>query len=181
MKKMKKLVLSFVFLLCFASVKTFANPIDYNNSIGFYYMFGENLANYGLQYQHWFTGRIGLTTEGMVYYSTSSYYSNPSFSANVNAEFDFMLFSSAFSEHTGMQLYAFLEAGYLGGIDNNYNSTSGAYESSFYNNLITAVGFISEFDFFEHISIPLKFGFCGKLPYNASIGFVFGSGIKFLF
>lgn len=37
----------------------------------------------------------------------------------------------------------------------------------------TAVGFISEFDFFEHIAIPLKFGFGGKLPYESSLGFVF--------
>lgn len=181
MKKLKRLILCFAFLLCFGTVKTFANPIDYNNSIGFYYLFGENLLNYGLQYQHWFTDRIGLTTEGMVYYSTSSSYSNPSFSANVNAEFDFMLFSATFSEHTGMKLYSFLEAGYLGGLDNSYNSKIGAYESTFYNNLIAAVGFTAEFDFFEHISIPLKFGFGGKLPYEASVGFVFGSGIKFLF
>ena len=181
MKKLKKLLVVLFATLSFASVKIFANPIDYNSSVGFHYMLSSGFINYGLQYQHWFTDKIGLTTEGMIYYSTSSSYSNPTFSANVNAEFDFMLFSAAFSEHTGMQLYTFLEAGYLGGLDNYYDSKIGAYESTFYNNLITAVGFTAEFDFFEHISIPLKFGFGGKLPYNASVGFVFGSGIKFLF
>ncbi len=181
MKKLKKFLIILLVAFSFASVKAFANPIDYNNSIGFYYMFGGNFLNYGLQYQHWFTDKIGLSTEGIIYYSTTSSSSNPSFAVNVNAEFDYMLFSSPFSNHTGMKLYAFLEAGYLGGFENQYNSTIGAYETVGYNNLVTAVGFISEFDFFEHISIPLKFGFGGKLPYEANLGLVFGSGIKFLF
>lgn len=180
MKKLKRLILCFAFLLCFGTVKTFANPIDYNSSVGFHYMLGSSFINYGLQYQHWFTDKIGLTTESMIYYQTF-YNNSPSFAVNINAEFDYMLFSSAFSTHTGMKLYAFLEAGYLGGFDNQYNSSTSSYDYSTFNNLITAVGFISEFDFFEHIAIPLKFGFGGKLPYESSLGFVFGSGIKFLF
>lgn len=180
MKKLKKFLVVLFATFSLASVKIFANPIDYNSSVGFHYMLGSGFINYGLQYQHWFTDKIGLTTEGMIYYQTF-YNNNPNFAVNVNAEFDYMLFSSAFSTHTGMKLYAFLEAGYFGGFDNRYNLTTSNYDYSTFNNLITAVGFISEFDFFEHIAIPLKFGFGGTLPYESSLGFVFGSGIKFLF
>lgn len=183
MKKLKILLTTAFLLLGFSCTKLVANPVDYNNAVGFYCLGGEGINNYGvygMQYQHWFNNVVGISAEGMVSYLKDSY---QPFFANVNVEADFQLFKAKVGEYAATRLYAFVEGGYHAYSEASlWDSTSQSYTNiKIYNNLLMAVGLTFEYDFFEHISIPIKFGIGGELPNNFSAGMIVGTGIRFLF
>ncbi len=180
MKKLKFLFAAVFLILGFSCTKLSANPIDYNNAIGFYGLGGEVINNYGIQYQHWFNDVVGFSAEGMLSYLKDSY---QAFYASVNAEVDFQLFKTRIRDYSATRLYAFFEGGYHGfSKSSSWNSTAGKYENiQFYHNVLLALGFTFEFDFFEHVSIPIKFGIDGEFPNNTGAGMIVGSGVRFLF
>lgn len=181
MKKSFKIILMLAAIFGFGTATVAANPLDYDNALGIYYMGGDTMDSYGIQYQHWFTEKIGLQTEGCIYYRVGSY-SSP-FEININCEFDWNLFQDTLWEYNATKLYAWAKTGtLLGAYATMIDPDNGNYDygdPSFGWDVMLGAGFTFEFDFLEHFSIPIQFGFGGTI--NEGIGFMFGTAIRFLY
>lgn|SRR5574344_718873 len=185
MKKLGKVLMMMCILTSFGVVSAFANPIDSDNAIGVFIMGTTESSVYGLQYQHWFNDKIGMQMEGAAYYNPDVYYGKE-LQYNISAEFQYKLYETALGERSATNLYAWLLAGHHGYIANEstYDAGTGTnvYTSTgFCANAIVGLGFGFDIMFLNHISIPVQFGFMGEFPNDPTIGFAFGSGLRYRF
>src|SRR5574344_1392983 len=109
MKKFGKLA-AFVCALSFAGMAAAsANPVDSDNAIGISFLGTTETAMYGLQYQHWFTDKIGMQVEGSAYYNPdNNFYSGYVLNYDICAEFQYKLYETSLGERSATNLYAWL-------------------------------------------------------------------------
>lgn len=180
MKKILKTILALAAVFGIGMGTAAANPLDYDDALGIYFITGDSINSYGLQYQHWFNEKIGLQTEGCIYYRTGK--SLSPFEMNLNVEFDYGLFQGTLWNHNATKLYAWGKTGVLLGAYRDYVSPDDwehLTDPKFGYDIMLGAGFTFEFDFLEHFSLPVQFGFGGTI--NEGIGFVFGTGLRFMF
>lgn len=185
MKKLTKLATLVCALSFLGGAVAFANPIDSDSAIGVFAMGSSEIGVYGLQYQHWFNDKIGMQLEGYAYYNPNVSYDDV-LQYNICGEFQYKLYETCLGERSATNLYAWGLIGHHAYIKNttNYDSatnTSTMTSSGFCPSIVGGFGFGFDVMFLNHISIPVEFGFLGEFPYNQSVGFVFGSGIRYRF
>jgi hypothetical protein len=179
-------ILTGIFIgLLFSAVSAWANPLDFKNAVGVFAMVNDATNVYGLQYQRWYTDRIGLQVEGAAYYDPSSGISTP-LDYNIGAEFQYRLYDTSWGTRTGTCLYAWMLAGHRGFIKNTYSwavetESSEKTGSNYYADAIAGIGFGFDIMFVNHLSIPVQFGFMGQFPNEPAVGFAFGSGLRYRF
>ncbi len=152
---------------------------EQRNAIGLYFLAADD-GYAGLQYEHYFTKKIGLTVDGSAVYKSDETESTP-IDANVNLQFDISLF-----EYEAQKVFAYrVYAWFLGGARYKYFSGY-SYETKtqnpyWYINAVAGTGFGFEFILVRHISIPIQIGFIGEFPNGGSAGLTFGAGLRYRF
>jgi len=185
MKKTLKIVLATIILSVCGAMSMAADPMDYKNAIGMYYM--NNTGACGLQYQNWITHRIGFQVEGYAGYNQNHYYTPAEYQFSIASQLLFNIYENPLSEKTGVNFYGWLLGEYKGYNDLKYvypsnENTQGYYDPSGYlQQFSLGAGFGFEFMFWKHLSIPLEFGYAGTISKDPWMGFVIGSGLRFRF
>jgi hypothetical protein len=153
---------------------------SFKNALGF---FGGTISvtsgAYGLQYQRWFDGGIGVQFTGGGSYNPSVSYPAMDYSANTTLLWS--VYGQDFSRWLGGRLYLWAMAGHHGRFDYNYSLPKGDSPpvAEFVPTAFAGVGIGIETILFEHFSIPLQFGYSGEFPFKPSIGFSFGGGLRY--
>lgn len=158
----------------------FANGLENKNAIGIYVIGAENPIG-GIQYERHFTDLISEKFGVYAFYNNNDYTSNP-FEFNVTAETDFKLYETNWKDKVASRLFAFAMLGYDIKIERetHYAEPEGSYsEKKVINNALAAVGFGFDFIFFDHLSVPVQFGFMGTFPDTPNIGFCGGIALRY--
>lgn len=179
MKKIKLIIAALAVLTLGISAVS-ANPNDYHNAVGIFAItdFEENAVG-GIQFQKWVTDKIGFQIEGSIFYNADTY---KSFSANFNAEMQYKLFQTNMGEKNASVLYAWVLAGGKGNSTDWYDESAGKRvngETLF--NATLGLGFGFDFNFINHLSVPIQFGFMGTFPNTLAAGFAIGTGVRYRF
>ena len=183
MKKfVKKLLLAGVLLGLCGGTALFANGLENKNAIGVFVL-GSEQAVGGIQYERRFTDLISGKFGVMAFYNNDTYNSNP-FNMNLTVETDFTLFENTWKDKISSRLFAYGMVGYLGFIDRSYNynfeeTRSEKQSEKMHNNAVASVGFGFDFVFFDHLSVPLQFGFMGTFPDDPQVGFCGGVAVRY--
>ncbi len=163
----------------------FANGLENKNAIGMYVIGAENSVG-GLQYERRFTDIISVKFGTFAMYRSNTYYNNGN-EANFNfiVEPDFTLYETCWGDKVSSRLFAFGLAGYdfTKQIDSIWDPDTGkklGEETKYINSAIAAAGFGFDFIFFGHLSIPVQFGFMGRInTEEPNAGFCAGIGMRY--
>ena len=120
------------------------------------------------------------TKFGVFAFYNDNGYSDP-FNANFTVEGDFTLFESTWKEKISSRLFAYGMVGYVGNYERTYEyaePTSKKVEKM-HNNALASVGFGFDFIFFDHLSVPIQFGFMGTFPDDPQVGFCGGIALRY--
>ena len=175
---MKKLILTISTLFLLAGA-VFANGLENKNAIGVY-IIGSESAVGGIQYERRFTDIISTKIGVFAFYDNKTY-SDP-FNANITVETDFTLFENQWREKICSRLFAYAMTGYTGKYERSYDysqSETGIKIEKMHNNAIASLGFGFDFIFFDHLSVPVQFGFMGTFPDDTQVGFCGGVGLRY--
>lgn len=174
---MKKLIIAATLVLALAG-SLFANGLDNNNAIGMYVIGGENAVG-GIQYERRFSDLFSTKFGVFAFYNDSGY-SDP-FNASFTVEGDFTLFENTWKDKISSRLFAYGMLGYTGTYERSYEY--GEPESKkiekMHNNALASVGFGFDFIFFDHLSVPIQFGFMGTFPDDPQVGFCGGIALRY--
>lgn len=170
MKRLLKILLTFGFLMGLSTTAAFANPLENKQAVGVYYILSENPIG-GLQYEYRFNNLISTKVDVFMYYDGKY---REALNYNGNIELDITMDESMWKERYSSRLYAYILAGHTG------NLYFGETPHQQYDAVLSA-GFGFDFTLFDHLSIPIQFGFLGTFPDNKSAGFCVGSGIRYSF
>lgn len=182
MKKIIKIILAGLFVLGLGS-NIFASGLDNKNAIGMY-IIGANDPIGGIQYERALSDVVSEKVGIFAFYNNDDY-SEP-YRFSVSSETDFKLFETTWKEKVSSKLFAYGLFGYKCFGEREYiypNKT--AYDDpidvndTFYQNIFAGLGFGFDFIFFDHLSVPIQFGFIGEFPYNLNIGFSAGVSIRY--
>ena len=191
MKKFKILVCMTVLLSGLSALC--ADPLDFKNAVGVFLLGNISTTPHvkGLQYQRWITNSIGFQTEGYVSYDSKVYTDLQQYDFSVSGEFLVKLYETPHGYKFGSTLYAWALAGFHGfnkinytyesDIDGEYYTPGYNWDTGFKGDVMLGIGFGFDVMLFDHISIPLQFGFEGEFPNDISAGFCLGSGIRYKF
>ncbi len=178
MKQIIKTLLLSGILLCLSS-GVFADGLDNKNAIGMYILGSDNSFG-GIQYERRFTDIIGVRFGTYAYYSDVEYSGTP-FQANFIVESDFSLYETTWNNKVSSRLFAFGLAGYDCQRQVNYDFDAQKVKSDkMVHSLVGGAGFGFDFIFFDHLSIPIQFGFVGT--YNdvtPNLGFCAGAALRY--
>ena len=165
----------------------FAEALDNNNAIGMYVLFSKDSIG-GLQYERRFGdvvstkfGTFASVNNGATYY----YGSNTSVEVNFVVEPDFCLYKTSWNDKVSSRLFAFGLLGYdfMNSTDRVYadeNDTTGHLEESQVHSALAGFGFGFDFIFFDHLSIPIQFGYMGRINTdNPNFGFCCGISLRY--
>lgn len=181
MKTMKKTLIAGLILLC-SSVFVFASGLDNQNAIGMYIIGGDTSYG-GIQYERRFSDFLGVKFGTFALYQNKSYYNNDEAQFNFIVEPDFTLYQADWNSKVCSRLFAFGLAGY-----NFERKTEVQYveggpnieETKNIHSAIAAAGFGFDFIFFEHLSVPIQFGFMGTINNDdPNVGFCAGVGLRY--
>lgn len=173
---MKKVFITFTMLFMFAGL-SFASGLDNKNAIGAYVL-GADPTIGGLQYEHRFTDLVSSKIGAFVFYNNDTY-SDP-FNMNISLQTDFTLYENEWRDKIASRLFAYALAGYTANIERGYDYVNDVQKKEeFHQNAIASIGFGFDFIFFEHLSVPVQFGFMGSFPNDTRIGFCGGVGIRY--
>ena len=157
----------------------FSNGLENKNAIGVYVIGAESPIG-GIQYERHFSDLISEKFGVYAFYN-NDYTSNP-FEFNVTAETDFKLYETNWKDKVSSRLFAFAMLGYDIKIERetNYVEPEDSYlEEKVINNALAAVGFGFDFIFFDHLSMPVQFGFIGTFPGTPNIGLGGGVALRY--
>jgi len=175
----KNSIALFLVTVLFSCVSLYANPVDANSAVGVTAMGTTRAGVYGLQYQHWFNNRFGMQTEGFAYYNPDS---NEELNYLICGEFLIKLYETQLTERSASNLFVWILAGHRGYSEKEYDYNTGkTLYSGFCPDALAGVGFGFDIMFLNHISFPVQFGFLGEFPYDTSVGFSLGTGIRYRF
>ena len=176
---MKKLILTLTVLLTLAT-GLFANGLENKNAIGVYVIGAEQSVG-GIQYERRFSDLISTKIGVFAFYNNDTY-SDP-FNANITVETDFTLFENQWRDKIASRLFAYAMLGYDARYERTYTYPDGAEHpvkiEKFHNNAIASLGFGFDFIFFDHLSVPVQFGFMGTFPDDTQVGFCGGIGLRY--
>jgi len=197
MKKIKILICALAIALI-GSLSAWSEELqddkEYNQAIGIF-LLGNTSADApnvrALQYSQWFN-KIGFQTEGFVFYNKNDFKDVPTYDFSLSAELLLKLFESPKDKKVYSILYAWFLAGAHGYNTADYVSSVGEYgdpgyvegyykDSGFKADALLGIGFGFDLVFFDHLSIPIQFGFEGEFPNDIAAGFCIGSGIRYKF
>ena len=178
---MKKLILLTTLFVLGSGL--FANGLENQNAIGVFVLGTDEQAVGGIQYERRFTDIVSTKLGVFAFYNEKSY-SDP-FNMSVSLETDFTLFENNWKDKIGSRLFAYGMVGYIGKIERTFEYIDG--NSSFepkrtdtmHNNMAASIGFGFDFIFFEHLSVPIQFGFMGTFPDDPQVGFCGGIGLRY--
>lgn len=177
-KSVKKIIILGIFALCFS--KIFASGLDKKNSIGIYVIGAEQTIG-GIQYEHRFSDIISEKFGIYAFYTNDDYSTTP-LDITFTAQTDFTLYKADWNRCISSRLFAYILGGYNGKIVQTYEYTETATtlaSSEFQNNAIASAGFGFDFIFFDHLSVPIQFGFMADFPYSPHIGFCGGAALRY--
>ena len=176
---MKKLIIMAAMLLSLAGA-VFANGLENKNAIGIY-VIGSESAVGGIQYERHFTDLISTKFGVYAMYDNNSTY-NP-YDVNFSVETDFKLFETNWKDKVASRLFAYALAGYMGSGEYSIDysaedpETTKKYIKS--NDAVASLGFGFDFIFFDHLSIPVQFGFMGTFPDTPNVAFCGGIALRY--
>ncbi|MBO4534056.1 MAG: hypothetical protein J5726_10245 [Treponema sp.] len=179
----KKLAVAAIIALSCACPSLFANGLDNRNAIGMY-VIGSETPIGGIQYERRFTDLFSTKFGTYIYYSKADNSDSP-VEFNFTVEPDFTLFETSWKDKVCSRLFAYGLAGYdytLRTTSHWDSATSDIVIDSKRNQhtLIAGAGFGFDFTFFDHLSIPLQFGFMGTLnDTDPNIGFCAGIAVRY--
>ena len=157
----------------------FANGLENKNAIGVY-VIGADIPIGGIQYERHFSNLISEKFGVYAFYNNDNT-SNP-FEFNFTAETDFKLYETNWKDKVASRLFAFAMLGYdiKKERETYYVEPEGSkQEEKIINNALAAVGFGFDFIFFDHLSVPVQFGFMGTFPDTPNIGFGGGIALRY--
>lgn len=174
---MKKLIIAATLVLALAG-SLFANGLDNNNAIGMYVIGGENAVG-GIQYERRFSDLFSTKFGVFAFYNDSGY-SDP-FNASFTVEGDFTLFENTWRDKISSRLFAYGMMGYTGTYERSYEYAEPESKKieKMHNNALASVGFGFDFIFFDHLSVPIQFGFMGTFPDDPQVGFCGGIALRY--
>ena len=176
---MKKLIIAATLVLALAG-SLFANGLENQNAIGMYVLGGEESIG-GIQYERRFSDLFSTKFGVFAFYNDRGY-SDP-FNASFTVEGDFTLFESNWKEKISSRLFAYGMLGYVGCYERGIEYAAGLDEpkkvEKMHNNALASVGFGFDFIFFDHLSVPIQFGFMGTFPDDPQIGFCGGIALRY--
>lgn len=179
---MKKLLVTLTVLITIAT-GLFANGLENQNAIGVFVLGTDDQTVGGIQYERRFSDLFSTKLGVFAFYNDKTY-SDP-FSMNVTLESDFTLFENNWKDKIGSRLFAYGMVGYIGRMERSYEYVDGSssYQSKqiekMHNNMTASLGFGFDFIFFEHLSVPIQFGFMGTFPDDPQLGFCGGVGLRY--
>ena len=179
-KIFKRTIILCIFTLCLS--KVFASGLDKKNAIGVYVIAAADTIG-GIQYEHRFSDLISEKFGIYALYNTETYTTNP-LDITFTAQTDFTLYAADWNSVISSRLYAYGLAGYNGRITREYKYDEATYDSTIVseelqNNAIASAGFGFDFIFFDHLSVPVQFGFMANFPYSPHIGFCGGTALRY--
>lgn len=184
MKKSIKFLVILSAILGLGVANLSAHPLEAKTAVGIYGMSTtetNNASAYGLELQQWFTPKLAVTVLGSAFYQDNEWYSRP-FNANVSLQLTYSLIESQFGNHFGSRFFAYALGGYSGYGENVKSNDAKAENKIVYShNALVSLGFGFEFLMFDHLSIPLTFGFAGEFPNDPAAGFCLGAGVRYAF
>ena len=180
---MKKLIKTIMLIGLLAGLGTsvFAEALDNKNAIGMYVIGSERPVG-GIQYERRFTDIFSTKFGTYALIRNRDYYSGTPIEFNFTLEPDFSLYETSWNDKVSSRLFAFGLVGYdfAQNVNSVYDEVADKYvdkDTTYTHSLIAGAGFGFEFIFFDHLSVPLQFGFTGTL--NTEDPFLgFGAGIS---
>ncbi len=174
----KKILATGVFAILCAGTGAFASGLDNNNAIGIYGI-GSEIGVGGIQYERRFSDLFSTKFGVFAFYNEDSY-SDP-YNMNVTVETDFTLFESDWKDKICSRLFAYGLVGYTGRLERSYEYMEPESKriEKMHNNAVASLGFGFDFIFFEHLSVPVQFGFMGTFPDDPQVSFCGGIGIRY--
>ena len=175
---MKKLILTLTTLFLLAG-SMFANGLENENAIGMF-IIGADQPVGGLQYEHRFSNLFSTKMGVFAFYNNDAY-ADP-YNMNFTVETDFTLFENNWKDKICSRLFAYGLVGYAGKMERHYEYTESNGEKKsqqMHNNAVASAGFGFDFIFFDHLSVPIQFGFLGTFPDDPQVGFCAGIGIRY--
>ena len=174
---MRKLILTAVFAIICGTTSVFADALENKNAVGAYFLAADHEVG-GLQYERRFSDLVSTKFGVFAFYNQDTY-SDP-FKMNITAETDFTLYANNWREKIASRLFAYGMVGYESYIERVYDYEHDAKKSEkMHNNALASVGFGFDFMFFDHLSVPIQFGFMGTFPDDTQVGFCGGIGIRY--
>ena len=178
-RSLKKIIIASILMTLFSTL--FANGLDNKNNIGMYFIGADNPI-VGLQYERRFTDIISEKFGLYAFYNENSYTTEP-FNFNVTFETDFSLFETSHEYKVGSRLFAYGMVGYDLSMHREYadysNSKNKDNTEEWLHNALVSIGFGFDFIFFNHLSVPIQFGFMGNFPNNSKISFCGGTALRY--
>ena len=174
---MKKLITMAAMLFILAGT-VFANGLESKNAIGMYIL-GSSEAVGGIQYERRFSDLVSTKFGVYAMYNDKDDWSP--FDCNFTVETDFTLYDTTWNDKISSRLFAYALAGYKGGIEyyrENYEEETPKIKRS-YNNAVASLGFGFDFIFFDHLSVPVQFGFLGTFPDTPNVAFCGGIALRY--
>ena len=174
---MKKLIIAATLAFAIAG-SLFANGLENKNAIGMYVIGGEQAVG-GIQYERRFTDLFSTKFGVFAFYNESGY-SDP-FNASFTVEGDFTLFESYWKDKISSRLFAYGMVGYTGTYERGweYGEPKSKKVEKMHNNALASLGFGFDFIFFDHLSVPIQFGFMGTFPDDPQVGFCGGIALRY--
>ncbi len=174
---MKKLIIAATLVLALAG-SLFANGLDNQNAIGMYVLGGENSVG-GIQYERRFSDFFSTKVGVFAFYNDKS--NSDPFNANVTVEGDFTLYENDWRDKISSRLFAYGMVGYVGVYERtwDYGEPESKKIEKMHNNALASVGFGFDFIFFDHLSVPIQFGFMGTFPDDPQVGFCGGIALRY--
>ncbi len=156
------------------------------NAIGVYVL-GASQPIGGIQYERRFNDLLSAKFNSYINYNKHNE-SNP-LDYNLIGEVDFTVFEEAWNEkhwknNVTSRLYIYLLGGHKGTLsgDYYYDEDSGSYidePAKYHAATVLSAGFGFDFVLFDHLSMPVQFGYIGQFPYETEAGFCVGTGVRY--
>ena len=176
---MKKIIITVAAFLMLTT-GLFANGLENKNAIGMYILGSESAVG-GIQYERRFTDLLSTKFGAYAVYHNDSNY-DP-FNCSFTVETDFKLYETNWRDKVASRLFAYALAGYMGSIVYEYDYTNENPDSTkkkvTSNDAVTSIGFGFDFIFFDHLSVPIQFGFMGTFPDNPNVAFCGGIALRY--
>ena len=181
---MKKLLIAMAVLFTIAG-GLFANGLENKNAIGMYILGSQNAVG-GIQYERRFTDLVSTKFGVYAMYNQKSNY-DP-FNCNFTVETDFNLYETTWKEKVSSRLFAYGMVGYIGSlayeapdysVSEQENNPTAAKNPQMSNDVVLSAGFGFDFIFFDHLSLPIQFGFMGTFPDNPNVSFCGGIALRY--
>ena len=177
---LKKIIIASICMSLFSTL--FANGLDNKNNIGMYFLGADDPIG-GLQYERRFSDLISEKFGLYAFYNEDTYSTQP-LNFNITFETDFNLFETSHETKVGSRLFAYALAGYDLSLHREYQYSSNSSKSTLKeeelkHNAIVSIGFGFDFLFFNHLSVPIQFGFLGKFPTDPHVGFCGGTALRY--